>query len=243
MNTSTTSLLQMGSIEALVVRKQIKNLHLAILPPDGKVRVAAPMRMSDDAIRTLLAGRIAWIRKHQEKFAGQARQTPRKYVSGESHYLFGKRYRLEVITAKAAPRAFLKGKNVIVLQVRPRTDLKKREAVMMEWYRHQLRDVLEELVPRWERKLKVKTSAWGIKRMKTRWGTCNQKAGRTWFNLELAKKPQRCIEYVVAHELTHLIEKKHNDRFTGILTKHLPRWKSLKTELNRFILSHEEWGH
>ena len=240
---TNSSLLQIGTLEVLVVRKAIKNLHLSILPPDGRIRVSSPIRMKDDAIRTLIATRIPWIHKQQKKFAGQERQTPRQYVSGESHYFFGKRYRLEVVYVDARPQVTVKGNAKLVLQVRPRSTFKKREEVITEWYRKELQKVISPLIDKWQKKIGVRTSSWGIKRMKTRWGTCNQKATRIWLNLELAKKPPLCIEYVTVHELVHLIERKHNDRFVTLMSKHLPRWRSAKEELNHFLLSHERWGY
>jgi predicted metal-dependent hydrolase len=233
----------MGVLEILVVRKPIKNLHLSVLPPDGKVRVSSPIRMNDDAIRTLIATRIPWIRKQKAKFTAQARQTPREFVSGEDHYFFGCRYRLEVRHKDEPPNVHLKGKNRIILQMRPNTTLERREEIVMDWYRGELRPVAEDLLERWQKRIGVQVRLWGIKRMKTRWGTCNQKAQRILLNLELTKKPIGCIEYVIVHELLHLIEKKHNEHFVKLMTKHLPNWRSRKEELNRFILSHEEWSY
>lgn len=241
---STSScLLQIGSIEVLVVRKAIKNLHLSVLPPTGKVRVSSPLHMKDDAIRSLIATRIPWIRKQRARFEAQERQTPREYVSGETHYVFGKPHRLEVVYEDRTPSARVKGKNRIILQVRRNSTSIRREEVLMEWYRNELRKISGGLVEVWQEKIGVAVGSWGIKRMKTRWGTCSQKAGRIWLNLELVKKPMSCIEYVVVHELLHLIEKKHNDRFVALMTKHLPKWRRLKEELNRLMLSHEEWSY
>lgn len=242
MNTNST-LLQIGIMEVLVVRKPIKNLHLSILPPNGKIRVTSPLQMKDDAIRVLIATRIPWIRKQQKKFAGQERQTPRRYVSGETHYFFGKRYRLELVYKNAPPQVIVKGNTKIILQVRPKSSVEKREEIMTEWYRKELHPVVADLLNKWQKKIGVKVSAWGIKRMKTRWGTCNQKAGRVWLNLELAKKPLSCVEYVCVHELLHLIERRHNDRFVKLMTQHLPKWRSTKEELNALILAPETWNH
>jgi len=240
---STNSYLQLGSIEVLIVRKPIKNLHLSVLPPAGRVRVTSPEDMKDDAIRTLIATRLPWIKRQQGKFAGQERQTKRDYVSGESHYFFGKRYRLELVYKDDVPAVFLKGKNKIILQVRPKSPIAKRHEVMTEWYRKQFHPVVESLITKWEKKIGVRTTHWGIKQMKTRWGTCNHKRGRILINLELAKKPMHCVEYVVVHELLHLIEKKHSEKFVALMTKHVPKWRSIKDELNSFVLSHEEWKH
>lgn len=236
-------MLEVGSIKALVVRKPIKNLHLSVLPPLGKVRVTAPLAMKDDAIRTLLATRLIWIKKQQKKFEGQERQTKREYVSGESHYLWGKPYRLEVVYENKPSSMRIKGKGKLILSVRPKSDRAKRERVMMDWYRKELRNVARVLIERWQEVVGVQLDAWGIKRMKTRWGTCNQKAGRIWLNLELAKKPENCLDFIIVHEMTHLLEKKHNDRFKVYMDKFLPRWRQYKEELNRTILSHESWNY
>ena len=228
-------------MEVLVVRKTIKNLHLSLLPPDGRIRVTSPVAMKDDAIRTLVATRLPWIRKHQQQFENQERQGKREYVSGESHFLFGNRYLLEVVHVDAAPVVTVKGKKKIVLQVRPKASEEKKSEVMHEWYRLQLEEVLTEYVKKWEKKIGVKTASWSIRRMRTKWGTCNHRTGHVWFNLELAKKPLSTIEYVVVHELLHLIEKTHSDHFIKLLDRHMPKWRSEKNLLNRFILSHESW--
>ena len=210
MNTNST-LLQIGVMEVLVVRKPIKNLHLSVLPPNGKIRITSPLQMNDDAIRTLVATRIPWIRTQQKRFAGQERQTPRRYISGESHYYFGKRYRLEVLYVNEPPRVKVKGNTKIILQVRQKSSREKREEVVIEWYRKELQTVIATQIAKWEKRIGVSVRTWGIKRMKTRWGTCNRRSSCIRFNLELAKKPVLCVEYVVVHELLHLIEKKHNE--------------------------------
>lgn len=240
---STSSYLQLGTIEALVIRKEIKNLHLSILPPNGRVRITVPERMKDDTIRTLIALRLPWIKKQQAKFKGQARETIREYVSGESHYYFGKRYRLTLIEESDTARVELKGKNRLLLFVRPRSPVSKREEVLSNWYRNELQAIVEVLMQKWQAKLGVKTHHWSIKRMKTRWGTCNPKSKRILLNLELAKKPPSSIEYVVVHELIHLIEKNHNDRFVALMDKNLPKWQHTKDEINRFILSYDTWTY
>lgn len=240
MNTNSCSV-EVGGIEALVVRKQIKNLHLSVLPPNGHVRVSAPTRMSDDAIRTLLATKISWINKQRAKFKTQERQTPRRFLSGESHYYLGKRYRLEVIQENKPACIEIRGQKTMILCVRPRSEQERREKVLHDWYRNELRELLTPMIEKWQKQLGVTPTSWGIKRMKTRWGTCNHKARRIWLNLELVKKPIPCIEYVVVHELVHLIEKKHSEYFTQLMSKYLPRWRNTKDELNRFVLSHEVW--
>lgn len=238
---SINSYLQLGPIEALIVRKPVKNLHLSVLPPNGWVRVTAPQNMNDDAIRTLLALRLPWIKKQQAKFSGQQRQTKRDYVSGESHYFLGKRYKLEVVYKDEPPKVTVKGKNKIVLQVKPKATTKKKQEILTDWYREELHCVIDELITKWQKKIGVEVSSWGIKQMKTRWGTCNHEQAKILLNLELSKKPIACIEYVVVHELVHLIEKKHNEKFVALVAKYIPKWKSLKDELNSFILSYDEW--
>lgn len=242
MNTNSY-LLNVGPVEALVVRKPIKNVHLSVLPPQGKVRVTAPISMKDDAIRILLATRLRWIDKQKAKFRNQQRQTAREYVSGESHYLFGRRYRLEVRYDNQPPRVEVKSNGTLVLYVRPEASRVKREEVITEWYRNELRKALTNMMAKWQDRIGVRVAVWGIKRMRTRWGTCNHDAGRILLNLELAKKPVSCIEYVVVHELIHLLEKRHTDRFAKLMTCYIPKWRSEKQELNRFILSHQQWSY
>ena len=234
--------MQIGNLQVQVVRKPIKNLHLSVLPPNGRLRVSAPLHTKDDAIRMLIATRIPWINKQKAKFAGQERQAPREYVSGESHYFWGRRYLLEVAHENKPMRVALKGNNKIILQVPANCAAPKREEVMMRWYRKELRQEAGELLEKWQKKIEVKASSWGIKKMKTRWGTCNHEAGRIWINLELAKKPMAFTEYIIVHELVHLWKEK-NHNFVDLMTKYLPKWRSLKEELNRFILSHEEWEY
>jgi predicted metal-dependent hydrolase len=236
------SLFKVGGIGVVVLHKNVKNLHLNVLPPVGKVRVSAPLGMGDDAIRTFLATRISWIKKQQVKFRGQERQTPREYTSGESHYYLGNRYRLEVVYTNEKLSVAIKNKKKLVLSVRPKSNLLKRERVVQDWYREELKNTLKPLIDKWQKKIGVNTNYWGIRRMKTRWGTCDEKTKRLWFNLELIKKPESCIQYVVVHELIHLIERKHNDKFVGLIGKYLPKWRSEKDELNQLILSYTKWG-
>lgn len=233
------NLLKIGGIEAVVHHKPVKNLHLNVLPPSGKVRVTVPEGMKEDAVITFLATRISWIKRMQIKFKEQERQTIREYVSGETHFLMGRKYRLEVIQ-ESKNRIEIKGKKII-LSVKPGTEKLKREELFNEWYRKYLREYLEKMIPEWEKKIGVKAEYWGIRRMKTKWGTCNHSRKNIWLNLELAKKPENCIEYVIVHELLHLIEEKHSKKYFELLEKYFPKWKSTREELNRFMLAHEEW--
>lgn len=240
MNTNR-SLMKIRGVEVLVLRKKIKNLHLNVLPPNGTVRVSAPLNMSDDAIHTFLATRLSWIKKQQAKFKSQERQTPRKYASGESHYFLGKRYRLEVIYIDNKPKVEVVNKKKLVLSVRLGSDTKKREQVLQNWYRTKLREMLDPLIIKWQEKSGVRVNFWGIKRMKTRWGSCNEETKRIWLNLELIKKLESCIEYVVVHELVHILERTHSDKFVRLMDMYLPKWRDERDELNRLILAHEEW--
>jgi len=224
-----------------VVRKEIKNLHLGVYPPDGRVRVAAPLLISDDAVRLAVIGKLGWIRRQRAKYEAQPRQSQRQMVSGESHYFLGRRYRLRVQQRDSPPRVALRGKTAIEIFVRPEATAEQRRALLQRWYRERLKALIPPLLEKWQQALGVQAADWGIKRMKTRWGTCNIKARRVWFNLELAKKPEQCLEYVVAHELMHLLERHHDDRFTALMDRHLTNWRQLRSELNQAPLAHEHW--
>lgn len=226
-----------------VVRKDIKNLHLAVYPPNGRVRVAAPLLVDDEAVRLAVISKLGWIKRQQVQFAEQERQSEREYVSGESHYFQGNRYLLNVIYLDATPKVVIRSNTRIDLYVRPGSDPDQRERILLAWYRKQLREIVPPLIMKWEPILGVSVADWGIKQMKTKWGTCNIEARRIWLNLELAKKPIRCLEYIVVHELVHLLERHHNDRFTALMDKYLPSWRFLREELNRAPLAHEDWTY
>jgi predicted metal-dependent hydrolase len=236
-------IITVGGVEVLVLHKDVKNLHLNVLPPNGKVRVSAPIGMSDDAIRTFVVSRISWIKNKRSSFQSQERQTSREYKSGESHFLFGRRYKLEVIESNEKSNVTLKGKTKIILSVRPKATIKQKETIMNKFYRMELEKKLEKLILKWQKKINVIPTFWSIRKMRTRWGTCDEETRRIWFNLELAKKPENCIQYVVVHELVHLLERKHDKYFVSLMDKYLPKWRSEKEELNKFILSHERWGN
>jgi predicted metal-dependent hydrolase len=225
-----------GNLVVEIVRKKIKNLHLAVYPPDGRIRVAAPLRIDDEAVRLMIISRFAWIKKHQTKFQNQTRQTPREYVSGESHYFKGERYLLEVIYRDAAPSVEIHKKRYLTLYARPNSDRDQRAKILARWYREQLKAEIPVLLEKWLPIVGVSIQDWGVKQMKTKWGTCNILARRIWLNLELIKKPTHCLEYVLVHELVHLLERNHNERFRAYMNKFLPQWDFLKSELNKFIL-------
>jgi hypothetical protein len=220
-----------------VVRKPIKNLHLGVYPPQGRVRVAAPLAVDDEAVRLAVVGKLGWIKRQRAKFQAQPRQSERRMVSGESHYFLGQRYRLRVIEQSGIPRLTFKGKATMLLTVRPHTTLEKRQEILHAFYRAELKKLVPELLDKWQPILGVTANAWGIKRMKTKWGTCNIEVRRIWLNLELAKKPVQCLEYILVHELTHLLERHHNERFTKLLDQHLPQWRLLREELNGSVLA------
>lgn len=226
-----------------VVRKDIKNLHLAVYPPSGRIRVATPIRVNDDAVRMAVISRSGWIKRQQTKFADQDRQSPFEYVSGESHYYQGRRYLLNVIYEDGVSRVVVRNKTIIDLYVRYGSNTKQRERVFLNWHRNQLKDQIQPLITKWSKTMKLDAPEWGVKDMKTRWGSCNMTAKRIWLNLELVKKPTRCLEYIVVHEMVHLLERKHNDRFTSLMNTFLPLWRHYRDELNRFPLAHETWSY
>lgn len=226
-----------------IVRKGIKNLHLGVYPPHGRVRVAAPLAVSDDAVRLAVIGKLGWIKRQRARFEAQPRQSAREMVRGESHYFLGMRYRLCVIHRDGASRVVLRNRSTMELHVRSETSAEQRERLLQRWYRQQLRVLIPPLLEKWQSVLGVQIADWGIKKMKTKWGACNVEALRIWLNLELAKKPVQCLEYIVAHEIAHLIERYHNDRFVSIMDKHLPQWRLHRQELNSAPLAHETWSY
>ncbi len=238
-----TTLLSVGDMEVDVVRKDIRNVHLAVLPPDGRVRVSTPLHVADDQVRRLIIGRLGWIRLQQAKFEQQPRQTARRYVSGETHFYQGRRYRLQVTEAEAAPAVRIRGSQFINLQVRPGSTTEQRERTLHAWYREQLKTQLPALAAKWEPVIGVRAADWAVKLMKTKWGTCNIEARRVWLNLELVKVSPHLLEYVVVHELVHLLERQHNARFKALLDQFMPVWRTYRAELNDGMLAaFEEYG-
>ena len=234
-----TSHLEVGGISVEVVRKEIKHLHLGVYPPEGRVRVAAPMRLDDDAVRAAVISRLTWIRRKRAEFARQRRQSRREFVSGESHYFEGRRYRLDVVESTGPTSIGLRNNAWMEMRVRPATGRDAREAMLYRWYRACLRERIPEVLAEWEPRLGVQVVDWRIRRMKTRWGTCNTAARRIWLNSELAKKPLPCLEYVVVHEMVHLIEPSHNKIFQEIMDRVMPGWPLRVDDLNRSQLPDE----
>ncbi|MDP2207893.1 MAG: SprT family zinc-dependent metalloprotease [Bacteroidota bacterium] len=234
--------LKLGDITVEVIQKHIKNIHLSVHPPTGRVRISAPSRLSLDTIRVFAISKLGWIKKHQIKFKNQVRETPRDYISNESHFYNGRRYLIKVIEIRSVPKVVLKHEH-IELYVRPSSSRLQRKTILDEWYRERLKESIPMLISKWENIMKVSVNEFGIKRMKTKWGTCNHRAKRIWLNLELAKKTPICLEYIVVHEMVHLLERHHNERFKAYMDKFVPEWKSLKEELSRTPVSHVDWKY
>lgn len=226
-----------------VVRKDIKNLHLAVYPPTGRVRIATPLKIDDEAVRLFAISKLSWIKKHRQSFAKQRRETKREYVSGESHYFEGHRYLLNVIYRNATPKVVIRNKTYLDLYVRPNSSTAQRERVMTEWYRGRLKNKIPTLIEKWQRLIGVQVDDWKVKRMKTKWGTCKAELKQIWLNLELAKKPTSCLEYIIVHELVHLLERHHNDRFIALMDKFMPQWRFHQAELNQLILGYNDWNY
>ena len=239
MKSIKSSLIEVAGIQVEVVRKAIRHLHITVYPPDGKVRLAVPFWVGEEAVRLAVIERLAWIRGHQEKFAGQVRQPERVMAEGETHLFQGRKYRLELREMPGREAVALKGLATMEMAVRPGSDAAHRRDLLDRWYRKQLKLEIAPLIAKWEQALGVKASAWGVRKMKTRWGSCNVKARRLWFNLELAKKQPECLEYVVVHELVHLLERRHDARFKALMTLHLPQWRQIKKQLNATPLADE----
>lgn len=218
-----------------VVQKAIKHVYISVLPPDGKVRVSAPLYHDLEIIRAFVICKLPWIKKQQDKLAFQSREMPKEMINQESHYYNGERYLLNVVEWEQAPAIKLNNKTMILF-VRPDTPPDKRLAVLREWYRQQLKLKVPEIIKYYEPIMQVHVAAFGIKKMKTRWGTCNPAAQRIWINLELAKKPPKCLEYIVVHEMAHLLERSHNHRFIALMDQFLPQWRVYKDELNRLAV-------
>lgn len=237
-----TSQLTLGDLVVDVVLKDIKNVHLSVYPPTGRVRISAPKRMRLATIRVFAISKLDWIKRQQTKLRAQERETPRDYVDRESHYVWGKRYLLTVSESDAAPSIELKHSRML-LRVRPRTDAAKRRALVDEWYREQLKQAVPPLLARWQPRLGVRVERVFVQRMKTRWGSCNHKARTIRLNTELAKKPAACLEYIVVHELVHLLEPTHNARFVALMDRFMPRWQFHRQVLNRLPVRRETWSY
>jgi len=232
--------IELGEITADVTFKDIKNIHLSVYPPNGKVKISAPLRMDIDKIRIFAISKLSWIKQQQRKLQEQERETPREYLNRESHYVWGRRYLLEIIEADRAPSVELKHKKM-VLSVRPGADDAKKQDVIDAWYREQLKKAAYPMISKWEPRIGVKVERLFVRRMKTKWGSCNHNACNILLNTELAKKPRVCLEYIVVHELAHILEPTHNARFVALMDKFMPKWEFYRDKLNQLPVSHENW--
>jgi len=237
-----TKQIDVGGISVDVAFKNIKNVHLSVHPPTGRVRISAPARMKLDTLRVFAISKLDWIKKQQKKLQDQGREAPREYLDRESHFVWGRRYLLKVNEEDTTPTVELKH-NQMVLTVRPGAVLEKREAVVSAWYREQLRIAMLPLIAKWEPQLGVKAERVFVQRMKTRWGSCTPPRRSIRLNSELAKKPRECLEYVIVHELVHLLEPTHNQKFVSLMDKFMPQWRQHRDELNRIPLAHQEWEY
>jgi predicted metal-dependent hydrolase len=234
--------IELGDIAVEVVKKDIKNLHLSVHPPTGKVRISAPLRMNLDTIRIFAISKLGWIKQQQKKLREQERETPREYLDLESHYVWGRRYLLNVIESDKSPAVELSHSRMH-LRMRPGADEEKKRSVVEEWYREQLRQAVPPLVTKWEQRIGVKVEKFFVQRMKTKWGSCNPGTLSIRLNTDLAKKPPECLEYIVVHEMIHLLEPTHNERFMTLMDQHMPQWRSSRAELNRLPVRHSDWDY
>lgn len=235
-------LIHLGELPVQVFRKKIKNLHLSVLPPDGRVRISAPEKQSLERIKAYAVTKLPWIRQQQRKLQGQERESVHRYVERESHYLWGRRYLLKLIETDETPGVVLKAKT-IHLSHRTGATERRRGEILEEWYRECLKAEITPLLAKWEKHIGVKCAGFHVQRMRTKWGSCSPERGTIRLNSELARKPKPCLEYLVVHELIHLIEPTHNARFRSLLDKYLPNWQNRKKTLNSLPVRHEKWGY
>ena len=236
------SRISLGDLAVDVVLKDIKNVHLSVHPPAGRVRIAAPKRMKLDTIRVFALAKLGWIRQQQKRLREQERETPREYLERESHYLWGRRYLLTVTESDQPPSLEVKHSRLL-MRVRPGSGVDEKRALLEGWYRAQLKAAIPSLVARWQPQLKVRVSRFFVQRMKTRWGSCNATARSIRLNTELARKPRACLEYIVVHEMVHLLEPSHNAHFVALMNRAMPQWRALRDQLNRLPVRHEDWSH
>jgi predicted metal-dependent hydrolase len=232
--------LTVRGIDVDVIYKDIKNLHIGVYPPLGRVRVAAPHRLDNDAVRLALVQRLPWIKRQRDRLQSADRQSLREMVTGESHYVWGSRYRLKVIERPGRAHVEIDGDRLL-LYVTAGTATEKRRELLDRWYREQLREAIPDVIAKWEPTLDVTVPRWTIRRMKTKWGSCNCETGHIWFNVELAKKHPESLEYIAVHEMTHLLERGHGERFTKLMDGFMRDWRSRRDQLNDAPLAHEEW--
>ena len=233
--------LKLGDIAVDVVLKDIKNVHLSVYPPTGRVRISAPQRMNLDTIRVFAISKLGWIKQQQKKLREQERETPREYLDRESHYVWGKRYLLKRHRERCGARGRAEAQQDASAGSPRNGRGQKKQAIVDEWYREQLKAAVPPLIAKWEPLLGVKVERFFVQRMKTKWGSCNPASRSIRLNTELAKKPPECLEYIVVHEMVHLIVRRHDDRFTSLMDRHLPHWRHVRKTLNEAPLAHANW--
>jgi hypothetical protein len=233
--------IDLGGIAVEVMFKDIKNVHLSVYPPAGRVRISAPVRMSLDTIRVFAISKLGWIKQQQRKLREQERETPREYLNLESHYLWGKRYLLRVIEGDWAPSIEVQHSR-LVLRVHPETTDEKKQEIVAQWYRNQLKTAVLSMISKWAPMMGVAVAGFYVQQMKTKWGSCNPRAKTIRLNTELAKKPKDCLEYIVVHEMTHLLEPTHSARFIAMMDGFMPNWRLRRNHLNQLPVRHEKWG-
>jgi predicted metal-dependent hydrolase len=238
--TTDATIMTVGPLKVTVVRKAIKNLHLGVYPPDGHIRLAAPVDTPESVLRAAVAKRLSWIKGQRARFAAQPREPEREFIDGETIWLFGRRYRLRVVDAARGHGVRVRGR-ILELRCGVNAGRTARKALIETWWRSELRAVAKPLMERWSDNLGVTPVDWRVRKMKTKWGSLSPRTGRLWLNTELARRPHRCIEYIVVHELAHLVERRHDPAFQGLMDRHLPDWRSRRTELGLLPLSHQDW--
>jgi len=234
--------IELGHIAVDVVKKDIKNVHLSVYPPTGKVRISAPLRMDLNTIRVFAISKLGWIKQQQKRVIEQEREPPREYLDRESHYVWGRRYLLKVIEKDAAPKVELKH-NRMLLQTRPDAGEGRKQNILDAWYREQLKEAAPPLIAKWERLMGLKVERFFVQKMKTKWGSCSRSSASLRLNTDLAKKPRECLEYIVVHEMAHLLEPTHNSRFSSLMDRFMPNWRFYRQALNRLPVRHENWGY
>lgn len=232
--------IKFGGIAVDVVQKDIKNIHLSVYPPNGTVRISAPLRMDVETIRVFAIAKLGWIKTQQRKLREQERETPREYLDHESHYVWGKRYLLKIEEQDAAPEVELKH-NKMILRIRPAASQERKHEILEAWYREQLKAALPPLINKWESLMGVRVGRLFVQKMRTKWGSCSHDSRNIRFNTDLAKKPPECLEYIVVHELVHLLEPTHNSRFVALMDQFMPKWRFYKDQLNKLPVRHENW--
>ncbi|EOG1937096.1 M48 family metallopeptidase [Vibrio fluvialis] len=236
-------MITINGLELIVNRKEIKNLHISVLPPDGVVRVSAPLKMSEQAIRLAVISKLAWIKRQKAEFISQPRQSDREMLYGESHYLWGHRYLLDIAISNKKHSVVKASNKKLLLTVSEKTPHDKRLKLLNDFYRQEVKDHTDLLLDRWQKRLEVDVLDWAVKKMKTKWGSCNIASRRILLNSELAKKPPECLEYILVHELVHLIERHHNERFKALMDKNMPDWRERRDLLNSLPLAHDSWEY